>query len=314
MNFDPKNFRRALGKFATGVTVVTTLDSQQQRVGVTASSFNSVSIDPPLVLWSVDKSAYSAEAFRNAPHFAINVLANDQVDISNRFARRGEDKFEGVACSEGIGKVPRIGGAVACFECRTWNVYEGGDHHIIVGEVLDFHYDENRNSLVFHNGRYAVPEQHPVTKPVDESRALEGALGDSLIYLLRQAYSACCEGLYPKLGHYGVNAEEWRVLTLLGDRGALKTDDIAAVVMQPPQELRDTLVWLREKGLVHVNDDQVVGLTDAGDKLSHRLLDMASDCETGALGALSADQAALIKQWLRDIARAGRTSPGTTSC
>ncbi|MFT3760201.1 flavin reductase [Thauera sp.] len=303
MSLDPRNFRRALGKFATGVTVVTTVDSQGQRIGVTASSFNSVSIDPPLVLWSVDKSAYSAEVFRNAPHFVINVLANDQVDISNRFARRGEEKFEGVACSEGVGNAPRIAGAVACFECRTWNVYEGGDHHIIVGEVLDFHYDESRNSLVFHNGRYAIPQQHPVTREVDESRALDGVLGESLIYLLRQAYSACCDGLYPKLGDYGVTAQEWRVLTLLSDRGPMKVDDIGAVVMQPPKGMRDTLAWLSEKGFVHVDSDDVVTLTDAGNKITHRLLDMAREFESNALGALSADQTGLLKQQLRDIAR-----------
>lgn len=304
MSFDPKNFRRALGKFATGVTVVTTVDGNMQRIGVTASSFNSVSINPPLILWSVDKSAYSAETFRTAEHFVINVLANDQVDISNRFARRGEDKFVGIECSEGIGKSPRIAGAVACFECRTWNVYEGGDHHIIVGEVVDFNYDENRNSLVFHNGRYAIPEQHPVTKEVNQSRALDGLLGESLIYLVRQAYSALSEGLYPKLGNFGVTAEEWRVLTLLGDRGAMKSDEIGPVVMQPAKELRDTLTWLAEKGFVQADSNDVIALTDAGSRVSHQLLDMSRDFENNALGNLSADKVETLKMQLRNIARA----------
>lgn len=304
MSFDPKNFRRALGKFATGVTVVTTVDGNMQRIGVTASSFNSVSINPPLILWSVDKSAYSAETFRTAEHFVINVLANDQVDISNRFARRGEDKFVGIECSEGIGKSPRIAGAVACFECRTWNVYEGGDHHIIVGEVVDFHYDENRNSLVFHNGRYAIPEQHPVTKEVNQSRALDGLLGESLIYLVRHAYSALSEGLYPKLCNFGVTAEEWRVLTLLGDRGPMKSDDIGPVVMQPAKELRDTLTWLTEKGFVQADSSDVIALTDTGSRVSHQLLDMSRDFENNALGNLSADKVETLKMQLRNIARA----------
>lgn len=303
MNLDPRNFRRALGKFATGVTVVTALDSGNERIGVTASSFNTVSMDPPLILWSIDKSAYSAGVFRNAEHFVVNVLANDQVEISNRFARKGEDKFAGIECSDGVGSVPKIVGAVACFECRTWNVYEGGDHHIIVGEVLDFHCDENRSSLVFHNGRYAVPEQHPVTKEIDKTESVGGLLGESLIYLLRHAYSKSCDRFYPKLSNYGVTAEEWRILTLLGDRGPMNVDDIGARVMQPPKELRDTAAWLRDKGYVEPGEGDSVNLTQEGRAIAHRLLDMARDFEKTELGSLSGNEIELFKTQLREIGR-----------
>lgn len=304
MSFDPKDFRRALGKFATGVTVVTTVDDNNERLGVTASSFNSVSIDPPLILWSVDKSAYSAAVFARAEHFAVNVLANNQIEVSNRFARRGEDKFAGVGCSEGIGKAPKIDGAVACFECRTWQVYEGGDHHIIVGEVVGFQYDESKSSLVFHNGRYAVPAQHPVTKELDPNKAVDGLLGKSLIYLLRQAYASASEAFYPSLSNYGVTAEEWRVLTLLCDRGPMAVDAVGAIVMQPTKALHDTIAWLGEKGFVEQSADGTVGLSAAGVEIAHRLLAMAHEFERKMLDSLSEAQIKLLQDQLRQIAQA----------
>lgn len=302
MSFDPKNFRRALGKFATGVTVVTAIDSNNERQGVTASSFNTVSIDPPLILWSVDKNAYSAQIFKNAEHFVVNVLANSQIGISNQFARRGEDKFSGIGCTEGIGKAPRLDGVVACFECKTWSIYDGGDHHIIVGEVIDFQYDESRNSLVFHNGRYAVPEQHPITKELDKTKIVDGLLGESLIYLLRQAYSSSSERFYPNLSNYGVTAEEWRVLTLLSDRGPMQIDSIGAIVMQPSKDLRDTIAWLRDKGFAEIDENEVVNMTDEGRAISLRLLDMAQDFERKALDALSDHDVSVLKDQLRRIA------------
>lgn len=158
---DPRDFRRALGQFPTGVTVVTTVTGDGEPIGVTASSFNSVSMDPALVLWSVDRNAFSAEIFRNAPHFAVNVLSTDQMDISNRFASRGEDKFRDIAWSGGLGGSPVLSDVAARFECQTWNVYEGGDHLIIVGQVLNYVYDGARSPLVFAKGGYAIPAVHP---------------------------------------------------------------------------------------------------------------------------------------------------------
>lgn len=171
MSVDPKHFRRALGKFPTGVTVITAIDEQGEKIGVTASSFNSVSIDPALVLWSIDKGAYSLPAFTEGKHFTIHVLGDDQMALSNRFARRGEDKFAGVELAESGNGAPRLAGTAAWFECRTWNVYEGGDHLIIVGEVTDYDCTEDGSALVFHNGRYAVPAQHPEFAAL-ESRAV----------------------------------------------------------------------------------------------------------------------------------------------
>ena len=147
-------FRDALGSFATGVTIATTRDADGAPVGVTASSFNSVSLDPPLVLWSLAKGALSRGAFSGSGHFAIHVLAAGQQDLSDRFARSGADKFADIAWSDGLLASPLFENCAARFECRTAHEYEGGDHIILVGEVVRF---EARDvaPLLFHAGGYA---------------------------------------------------------------------------------------------------------------------------------------------------------------
>lgn len=152
-HFDAQGFRRALGSFPTGVTIVTTRGSDGQPVGVTCSSFNSVSLDPPLVLWSLARKAHSRPAFEAADHWAVNLLSLDQEDLSTQFARSGKDKFAGVETDAGVGGVPLLKGCCARFQCATQHIYEGGDHLIFVGRVLT--YDQSdRLPLVFHSGQY----------------------------------------------------------------------------------------------------------------------------------------------------------------
>ncbi len=158
MSIDSREFRNALGSFATGVTVVTCSDAEGNPVGATASSFNSVSMDPPLILWSVTKNIHSANAFINAKDFVINVLSADQVDTSNGFARSGEDKFAGVDTEAGIAGVPMLKGCVTRFQCKTWATYDGGDHEIIVGEVQAMDTCD-KDGLVFYKGSYAKAEK-----------------------------------------------------------------------------------------------------------------------------------------------------------
>ena len=150
---DLAEYRRALSCFATGVAVATTLDADDNRVGMTVSSFNSVSLDPPLVLWSIGQDAKSYEVFMQADYFAVNVLAMHQKDISAQFAKSGADKFVGLECREGIGGAPILPEYAACFECSTEHRYEGGDHSIIVGRVLRFE-DRETDPLIFYRGRF----------------------------------------------------------------------------------------------------------------------------------------------------------------
>jgi 3-hydroxy-9,10-secoandrosta-1,3,5(10)-triene-9,17-dione monooxygenase reductase component len=147
-------FRDALGAFATGVTIVTTTDRADRPVGVTASSFNSVSLDPPLVLWSLARSSQSCEAFCTSGHFAIHVLAASQETLSNRFARPGENKFDGADWAPGLLGSPLLNEHASLFQCRTRHQYDGGDHVILVGEVIHFTVAD-RDPLLFHRGKYA---------------------------------------------------------------------------------------------------------------------------------------------------------------
>jgi flavin reductase (DIM6/NTAB) family NADH-FMN oxidoreductase RutF len=150
---DPKELRRAFGSFVTGVTIVTALDAHGHPVGLTANSFSSVSLDPPLVLWSQSLTAPSHPVFRSAERFAINILADDQAGLSDRFARGGTDKFSGVAVRQGLGGVPLIDGATALLECTRVATYPGGDHAIFLGRVERFE-RHGRTPLVFAAGSY----------------------------------------------------------------------------------------------------------------------------------------------------------------
>ncbi len=152
-HIDADEFRRTLGCFATGVAVVTTLDANGDRAGMTISSFNSVSMDPPLVLWSIANDAYSYDAFINAEYFAVNILTIAQQELSARFARRGQDKFDGLECHAGLHGSPILPDYAACFECRTEHCYEGGDHKIIVGRVLRLE-DTDKDPLIFYRGHF----------------------------------------------------------------------------------------------------------------------------------------------------------------
>src|SRR5215207_8565473 len=151
---DPKEFRRALGSFVTGVTVITTRRRTGEYVGLTANSFNSVSLSPPLVLWSLSLFAPSLPAFQESPYFAVNILAADQTPLSQQFSRRAEDKFTGASFQEGMGGVPLLDGVAASFTCRNECRYYGGDHIIFVGAVVAFEHTD-REPLVFARGKYA---------------------------------------------------------------------------------------------------------------------------------------------------------------
>jgi flavin reductase (DIM6/NTAB) family NADH-FMN oxidoreductase RutF len=157
---DRRDFRRALGQFATGVTVVTARTSDGRKVGVTVNSFSSVSLDPPLVLWSLSRQAPSFADFSHASHFAVNVLAANQHHLSRQFSTPLPDKFSGVEFAEGPGGVPLLSGANAHFLCRNVRQYDGGDHVIFLGEVEDYKYADGE-PLVFHSGRYRLATRHP---------------------------------------------------------------------------------------------------------------------------------------------------------
>lgn len=303
LKFDIKDFRRALGKFPTGVTIITIKNQGGEPVGVTASSFNSVSVEPPLILWSVDKGAYSAEMFISADHFAINVLSKSQMDMSNLFARRGAEKFNGIDFRENKYGVPLFNDCAAQFECKTWNVYDGGDHYIIVGEVEEYCYSEAEMPLVFSCGSYAISMQHPATVDQEKLRTPEeGLLGDYLLYLLRIAYTRCSSQLYPQLlEQFDVIPEEWRVLTLLGDGGNTEKNYLAEMIGQPLDEFNATYERMRDKGYVVPKENDQLELTDQGRDMTKRVFDLAKAQEAMMLDSMDSQQAKDMKAGLKKI-------------
>ena len=158
--FSRGEFRAALGMFATGVTIVTARTADGALIGLTANSFNSVSLDPPLVLWSLSRGARSLEAFSTGSHYAINVLAADQKALAERFASPAADRWAGVAFTEGAGGSPVLAGAAATFECASRSRYEEGDHTIFVGRVEACSHRVGASPLLFHGGRFYT--EHPL--------------------------------------------------------------------------------------------------------------------------------------------------------
>ena len=150
---DPRDFRSALGTYATGVTIITAAGADGKPYGLTCNSFASVSLNPPLVLWSLVLYSSSLSVFQNASHFAVNVLGASQQALANKFSKSSEDKFVGVDWTSGIGNAPLLTESVANFQCRAVNRYYGGDHVIFLGAVEAYEYNRNE-PLLFARGGY----------------------------------------------------------------------------------------------------------------------------------------------------------------
>jgi flavin reductase (DIM6/NTAB) family NADH-FMN oxidoreductase RutF len=152
---DPRELRTALGGFATGVTIVTTRTDDGRNVGLTCNSFASVSLKPPLILWSLVTNSSSLAAFQDCSHFAVNVLGHTQGDLAMKFARSGEDKFADISWTPGLGGAPVLAGCVATFQCRSADRYYGGDHVIFLGAVEAFTHVTDA-PLLFSRGKFGA--------------------------------------------------------------------------------------------------------------------------------------------------------------
>jgi 3-hydroxy-9,10-secoandrosta-1,3,5(10)-triene-9,17-dione monooxygenase reductase component len=305
---DPKEFRRALGSFATGVTIITTRAADGSPIGLTCSSFNSVSLNPPLVLWSLENTAKSLPVFQSVPHWAVHVLAADQEELSTRFARRGEDKFAGLELETGVGGTPMLRGCSARFQCRTAFQYDGGDHTIFVGEVLSFDRSE-APPLVFHGGRYAHATRRdaPGTKP--RSAYLAGSFGEDFLgYLLGRSHFRFFAQIRPYLAEAGLSDEEFYVLSSLTlKRGMTASDLTAGMAGVLDDATRRNLASLIERGLVQVcaNGDEpteaTYELTEAGRRCALRLISAAKAVESQVLERMGAADAPVLKSLLNRL-------------
>lgn len=303
--FDPREFRNALGCFATGVTVVTTCGSGGQPVGLTANSFNSVSLQPPLVLWSLARDSLNLQAFSEAEYWVVHILAADQEAVSKRFASRGTDKFAGLEFDRGLGEAPLLHGCAARFQCRTAFQYEGGDHVIFVGEVVRF----DRLSaapLLFHDGRYAlalrkVQEMEP---PVSQ---LTGDYNkDSMSYLLGRGHANFHRKLSEDLQSADINNNEYYVLAALLVHENFKTSQLQSLVGYALSDaLADVLEALQSRNFITRNQsadgDEICELAAAGQALALRLIAEGKAHEAQVIERFGAEDTFILKSLLRKL-------------
>ncbi|CAE6753602.1 p-hydroxyphenylacetate 3-hydroxylase, reductase component [Paraburkholderia domus] len=299
---DPVQFRKALGSFTTGVTIVTTHGEDGKDYGLTANSFNSVSMDPPMVLWSLGRKSSSLPVFSQANHFAVHILAANQESISNRFARSGTDKFAGCAVTRGHGQVPLLDGCSARFECRVVHQYEGGDHVIFVGEVMNFD-SFGQPPLVFHGGNYGL-----VMKHAEEAASIAPAFGDGWLgFLLGRAYYQLLLPVRENLERNGLRDLDYSILAVLSmgeERTVEELDRLVSISGSRVSE--DDILKLAARGLVEFQrsgsaQENKVKFTSAGRSYTIGLLAIAKSAESNAERDLDYREAQIMKLLLKRV-------------
>ena len=310
---DARRFRNALGAFATGVTIVTTRDAAGKDVGLTANSFNSVSLEPPMVLWSLAKNARSLPAFLAATHFAVHVLAADQEELSLRFAARGAEKFTGLDLERNASGVPLLRGCSARFQCRTAFRHEGGDHVIFVGAVESFDHSD-RPPLVFHGGRYALTvRKEPAGAPHEESAETGSSFSqDFLIYLLGRAQFQLFMSLRRDLEQHGLTEAQWFALSILAVADGRSVGELDRLLWYTGHRVtHELLTSLAAAGLAELRgyDPHVrVSLTESGRRALIELFAAAKAAEAHAERNLGTAEIRVLKRALRAII--SETDPG----
>lgn len=299
---DPRALRQTLGQFATGVTVVTCRGEAGEPVGMTANSFASVSLDPPLVLWSVDRSARSFTAFAAAERFAFSILAQDQADHSNRFSKPGTEKFASVAVEEGAGGVPLIADAAAHLECVRHATFDGGDHLVIVGRVERFVRHERRG-LVFAQGRYGVVAPHPGTLGSAPREASQRhPYDDFLVPLLFRAYNHLYRGFSDTLAAEEATGPQMRVLAILAACGQTDDETLLTRTMMSQTSFAEARASLMATGLIE-DAGGIAAITAEGRARLGDLLNQAAAQEGRSTGGLDATEVELLRDLLRKLVR-----------
>jgi 3-hydroxy-9,10-secoandrosta-1,3,5(10)-triene-9,17-dione monooxygenase reductase component len=309
---DPRAFRNALGQFATGVTIVTACGPNGERVGATVSSFNSVSLDPPMVLWSLDKRAFSRTIFESSAHFAVHVLKLEQKDLAQRFARRGAEKFDGLQCGSGLGNSPLLSDCAACFECETRHRYDGGDHVIFVGEVKRFEHAAVP-PLVFHGGAFAearLLNGAPIDAAVDESTGRFGP--DFVCYLLARAHFQTYRPLAAEFARVGITETDYFVLSMLCIRDGLTHESLCTLLEHTGHApTREDLATMAARHLVSVapGDNGVIHITDSGRRTYLLVLSADGRIANQALTGFTPQEIAEFAGFLRRVVQ--NTNAGT---
>lgn len=309
--FDPKDFRRALGNFATGVTIVTTNAADGTPVGITANSFNSVSLEPPMVLWSLANNARSLPAFSGSEFWNVHILSNEQEALSNRFARPSEDKFAGLTLDSQASGAPLLPGCSARFQCKSAFKYEGGDHTIFVGEVVK--YDSCAlPPLLYVTGGYALASRKAAPVSTEPLAQLEGAsYSENLLgYLFGRAHFQFVHGIRGTLQQRHLSDTDFFVLSLLSVRQPLGAEEIAAHIAYTGVDLgAAALASLVQRGLLlQETGAQGLRLSPTGEDAILHVLAAAKAVEADLVGRMGELESAALRNLLKQAILA--TDPG----
>lgn len=306
MTFDGRQFRDALGAFATGVTIVTTRDGTGTDVGMTANSFSSVSLNPPMVLWSLAKTSSNIDAFREATGFAVHVLAADQEELSGRFATKGIDRFADLDLERAGDGTPLIPGCTARFECRTAFQHEGGDHVIFVGEVVDFAHSDRR-PLLFHGGRYGRLIRQEGEEGDAATNTTETLSPQDLLYHLARAYHHLRHDALQERHRRDWREDEYFTIAMLSMEGDIPLARLDELVRHRGHVVSDSLVEsLRARGLVKPPEPgqaDLIGLTEEGRTAFIEVIAIAKSTEADSLRDFDPDEVLILKQLLKKMLR-----------
>jgi flavin reductase (DIM6/NTAB) family NADH-FMN oxidoreductase RutF/DNA-binding MarR family transcriptional regulator len=297
---DPRAFRRALGQFATGVTVITTM-AGEEPVAITANSFSSVSLNPPLVSWALRKESRNLAVFQRGEHFAVNVLAADQIDLSNRFSRSATDKFGSFAWSPGLGGAPIFAGVAAQFECRRVAEFDGGDHVIFIGHVERYRCFD-RAGLLFVQGRYALALDHPGAPSDLSIDAAAHPRDDFFLPLLVRAYSYLSGAFDEHRDAEGLDTNQTRVLAFLATRSGASAEVIARLAFLGVAAVEDAIAKLVGLGCVAPRPPGALAITREGLERLHRITERAHAFEEEHLAGLDPDDVAATRRVLLALA------------
>jgi 3-hydroxy-9,10-secoandrosta-1,3,5(10)-triene-9,17-dione monooxygenase reductase component len=302
---DSREFRNTLGAFTTGVTIVTTRAADGTRVGVTATSFNSVSLEPPMILWSLAKSARSLAAFEAADCWAVHILAAHQDELSNRFARSGADKFSGLETELGLGGAPLLKDCASRLQCKTAFRYDGGDHLIFVGEVIAFDRSD-LPPLIFHGGQYAVAARKAEPKLLsgESPRDSDVSYGEDFLgYLLWRAYLHFRNRVVVPLRAHDLDPESFMVLaSLLHRDGRTREQMVSSLAQLAPADLDRHVREFTSRRWLRIEPSEPeprIWLTDSGREVTLRIHAASKSIEADLLSRLEPGEDVALKHMLR---------------
>ncbi|MGP4688015.1 flavin reductase [Agrobacterium pusense] len=283
---DDRMFRRCLGQYATGIAIITT-ETAGQRAAVTVNSFSSVSLDPPLILWSIARTSRSFSIFTAGGRFAVNILSSRQMDVSRHFSSKLDDKFADSAWTPGIYGSPLIDGCLAHLECETHTLVEGGDHVIIIGLVKQARRFEGV-PLLFSQGQYSVPESHPETSPTPEASgaATDATSEGTIVSQIFEAHNLLSSVFDEHRRAEGVDISIARVLACLYDSNGLKSDQVAAATYLGQRDTEDAITELLKRSLV-VDHQGHLSLTPEGKKVREAIKRRWQDFQQAQIAGIS---------------------------